>query len=59
MDNRREKILVSLGVFMIINHIIVLVMAVQKIVIYQHHVAIMMMIFYLEKITKWCGNSVN
>jgi hypothetical protein len=46
MDNRREKILFSLVIFMVLKHIIVSVMAVQKSIIYNHNAAIMMMAFF-------------
>ena len=47
MDNRREKIIVSLGIFLVLKIIIVSIMAVQITVIYQHSVAIMMVTFLL------------
>ena len=45
MDNQKVKIVVYFGIFMVLKHIISLVMAVHKIVIYQHNIAIMMMTF--------------
>ena len=47
MDNRREKILVSLAIFMVLKYVIISIMAVQKTIIYQHNAAIMMMAYFL------------
>ena len=45
---------------MVMKHIIVLVMKVQKIVIYQHNVAIMMRhFFYLGAKRRWCENLIS
>ena len=38
MDNKKDNILVSIGIFMVLKHIIVLVMAVSKTVIYQYNI---------------------
>ena len=46
--------MVSFGIFMIMKYVIVLVMAVQKTVIYEYNGAIMMMIFAYLEVIKEC-----
>ena len=61
MDNWTKKILVSLAIFMALKHVVVSVMVGPKTTIYQHNVAIMMMIFKKKMGAKrgWCENSID
>ena len=47
MDGRREKILLALVIFVVIKHVSVSIMAVQKVIIYQHNAVIMMMALFV------------
>jgi len=47
MEGRREKILVALTILMVLKHVIVSLMGIQKVIMHQHNGAIMMMTFLL------------
>ena len=47
MEGRREKILVALASLMVLKHVIVSIMGIQKVIMHQYNGAIMMMAFIL------------
>jgi len=47
MEGRREKILVALAILMVLKHMIVSIIGIQKVIMHQHDGAIMMMAFIL------------
>ena len=49
MDPRREHILVLLSICMVIKYVIVDILALQKVVIFEHNVQMIMIVVFLMK----------